>query len=63
LYSGVLILNWNYPQCLICAECNEQQMQHKLPWKSIKSNVLLEWTQCNLFNKVHLNQALLVFLH
>lgn len=38
-------------------------MQDELPRKTVESNVLLEWTERNFFDEVHLDKALLMFLH
>jgi len=59
----MFILNGNNAQSLICAECDEQQMQNKLPRESSKSDIFFERTKCYFFDKVHLDEAFSVLLH
>ena len=38
-------------------------MQNKLPGKFVETNILFEWIQGNLFDEIHLYQALFISFH
>lgn len=63
LDTSVFVLDRYDPQSLVRAERDQQEMQDELPRKPVEPDVLLEWTERDLFDEVHLDEALLVFLH
>jgi hypothetical protein len=60
LDAGVFILDFDDPEGLVGAECDEEKVQYEFPGESIEAYILLEWTQGDPLHEVHLDDALLV---